>query len=92
MALKICRQVGQQFKVGKALLTLAEVKGPECFVLERPGALKQRWTIDTKPFEILPGVRISAGKSDRPYRAWITIDAPKDVRIERVPVETDEFS
>lgn len=92
MALKICRQLGQQFKIGNVVFTVAKITGPDTFVLERRAGMIQQTQIEARPIELLPNVKVSAGKSDRPHRAWITIDAPRDVRIERIPVDTDEFA
>jgi len=92
MALKICRSAGQQFRVGNVVFTVVKVRGPQAFIMERQGgAVIQRFEIDHHVNEVLPHVKISAGRSERHGRAWITIDAPRDIRIERIPAEVDEF-
>ena len=97
MALKICRNVGQQFRIGPRIYTLAEIKGPGTIVLETRGAMIQRFTIDTRPQEITPGVKINAMLSPqdgpshgRAHRVWINIDAPRDIRVERILDGTED--
>ena len=91
MALKICLLKGEKFKVGRTEILVAEIKGPEACVLEIRGALIRRYHIDQHQNEILPNVRINCGKSDRPHRTWLTIDAPRDVRIERMQHDAARF-
>lgn len=94
MALKICLTLDEQFKVGKTVIKVVEIKGLDC-TLEIRGALIQRFRIDTRGSEILPNVKINTEKTDRqlagPHKVWLAITAPKDVRIERMQYDAERF-
>lgn len=91
MALKICRSSGQQFRVGKTVFTVDKVTGNQsCILSSDTGWSTAKFAINQHLHEVEPNVKISCGKSDRQGRTWLTIDAPRDIRIERIqPDDSD---
>lgn len=89
--LKIGIVKDENFQVGHHRIKMLKVGGAE-FTLEVQGALNQRYEIGSIPTEVLPGVMISASRSEkfipngREYavvRAVVVIDAPPEVVIHR---------
>ena len=83
--------VGECFRIGSTLVKVVELKPPDRFVIEIQRSLKQRFEISARPpTEILPGVKITAGRQTRQHRAVVCIDAPKDIRIERLQHDPEQ--
>lgn len=90
--LKLQILIGERFKIGARYFTLRQVKGPTTVILELEGSMTQQFEVTDHPrgTEVLPGVKIHTLKSDRSHRATIVIEAPKEVRIERLQKTPDE--
>lgn len=89
--LKIGILKDENFKVGNHLIKMIKV-GDHQFTLEVRGALNQRYEVEGHPVEVLPGVHISAGRSEHYIpnnkdfsvrRAVVIIEAPPEVVIHR---------
>lgn len=81
----------ENFKVGNHVIKMVRVGTAE-FTLEVQGAMNQRFDIGSTPVEVVPGVTITASKSEiyspqgtvrKIMRAVVVIEAPKDVIIHR---------
>jgi hypothetical protein len=86
--------IGERFKVGARFITVKQIKSATTVILEVEGSMNAQFEVtDRLPTEILMGVKVIALKSDRPHRATLVIDAPKDVRIERLQnVPSERFA
>lgn len=88
--LKIGILKDENFQVGKHRIKMLKIGGHE-FTLEVHGAMNARFDIGKTPVEVLPGVSITAGKSEKyeidpervTTRAVVIIDAPQEVVIHR---------
>lgn len=89
--LKIGILKDENFKVGNYVIKMIKVGG-EDFTIEVKGSMDARYDINRHGVEVLPGVLISAGNSEKfippgkdfaVIRAVVVIEAPPEVIIHR---------
>jgi hypothetical protein len=81
---------GERFRVGAFIVKMDSIRSRTSFVLAVYKSMVEKFEItDRLPVEIITGVKVKAGNGDRPYRAWVILEVPESMEVERFNKEPD---
>lgn len=91
--LKLKILVNERFKIGTTFVTLTKIRSASEFTVSLDKAMIEVYDIDDRrPTQVMPGVTLQAGRGDKPHRATVIINAPPNVKIERLNHTDERFA